>query len=123
MVCTVLFSVITVRRGVNEEDRSPAAKALKEYGNLRMDTDVMRCKALCHFAAGLYYIGYGRRGGKAGWRYADDASSRQGGAVACTCPWLHFYGCTDSSIYYHLAHEAIDPWKKEGKFRKRISSS
>ena len=66
--------------GVNEEDRSLAARALKEYGNLRM-----ALQALCHFAAGLYYIGYGRRGGKAGWRYADYASSRQGGAVACTC--------------------------------------
>ena len=28
------------------------------------------------------------------------------------------YGCTDSSIYYHLAHEAVDPWKKEGKPKK-----
>ena len=28
------------------------------------------------------------------------------------------YGCTDSSIYYHLAHEAIDPWKKEEKPKK-----
>ena len=28
------------------------------------------------------------------------------------------YGCTDSSIYYHLAHEAVDPWKKEEKPKK-----
>ena len=28
------------------------------------------------------------------------------------------YGCTDSSIYYNWAHEAIDPWKKEEKPKK-----
>ena len=28
------------------------------------------------------------------------------------------YGCMDSSIYYHLAHEAVDPWKKEEKPKK-----
>ena len=48
-------------------------------------------QALCHFAAGLYYIGYGRRGGKAGWRYADYASSRQGGAVAVSYTHLDVY--------------------------------
>ena len=31
---------------------------------------------------------------------------------------LTLYGCTDSSIYYHLAHEAVDPWKKEEKPKK-----
>ena len=28
------------------------------------------------------------------------------------------FGGTDSSIYYHLAHEAVDPWKKEEKPKK-----
>lgn len=71
--------------GVNEEDRSLAGQGVERIWQSPDGYGCDALQALCHFAAGLYYIGYGRRGGKAGWRYADYASSRQGGAVACTC--------------------------------------
>ena len=74
-------------------------------------------QALCHFAAGLYYIGYGRRGGKlvgVMQTMLPLVKVEQSRALAV----VTLYGCTDSSIYYHLAHEAVDPWKKEEKPKK-----
>ena len=45
---------------------------------------------------------------------SDDFTEEQARALVV----VTLYGCTDSSIYYHLAHEAIDPWKKEEKPKK-----
>ena len=103
--------------GVSEEDRSLAARALKEYGNLRMDTDVMRCKLYAILLPAYTILGM------------EEEAAKLVGVMQTMLPLVKaeqsralvvvtLYGCTDSSIYYHLAHEAVDPWKKEEKPKK-----
>ena len=45
----------------------------------------MRCKLYAILLPAYTILGMEEEAAKAGWRYADYASSRQGGAVACTC--------------------------------------
>ena len=103
--------------GVNEEDRSLAARALKEYGNLRMDTDVMRCKLYAILLPAYTILGMEEEAAKlvgVMQTMLPLVKAEQSRALAV----VTLYGCTDSSIYYHLAHEAVDPWKKEEKPKK-----
>ena len=103
--------------GVSEEDRSLAAKALKEYGNLRMDTDVMRCKLYAILLPAYTILGMEEELAKlvgVMQTMLPLVKAEQSRALAL----VTLYGCTDSSIYYNLAHEAIDPWKKEEKLKK-----
>ena len=100
--------------GVSEEDRSLAARALKEYGNLRMDTDVMRCKLYAILLPAYTILGMEEEAAKlvgVMQTMLPLVKAEQSRALAV----VTLYGCTDSSIYYHLAHEAVDPWKKEEK--------
>lgn len=103
--------------GVNEADRALASKALKEYGNLQMDTDVMRCRLYAILLPVYTLLGM------------QEEFDRLGGIMQGMLPLIKaeqsralvlitLYGCTDSSIYYNLAHEAIDPWKKEENPKK-----
>ncbi|WP_455665402.1 transcription termination/antitermination protein NusG [Phocaeicola sp.] len=103
--------------GVNEADRALAAKALKEYGSLQMDTDVMRCRLYAILLPAYTILGM------------KEEFERLAGTVQGMLPLIKaeqsralalvaLYGCTDSSIYYNWAHEAIDPWKKEEKPKK-----
>lgn len=103
--------------GVSEEDRSLAAKALKEYGNLQMDTDVMRCKLYAILLPAYTILGMEEEAAKlvgVMQTMLPLVKAEQSRALAV----VTLYGCTDSSIYYHLAHEAVDPWKKEEKPKK-----
>ena len=103
--------------GVSEEDRSLAARALKEYGNLRMDTDVMRCKLYAILLPAYTILGMEEEAAKlvgVMQTMLPLVKAEQSRALAV----VTLYGCTDSSIYYHLAHEAVDPWKKEEKPKK-----
>ena len=103
--------------GVSEEDRSLAARALKEYGNLQMDTDVMRCKLYAILLPAYTILGMEEEAAKlvgVMQTMLPLVKAEQSRALAV----VTLYGCTDSSIYYHLAHEAVDPWKKEEKPKK-----
>lgn len=103
--------------GVNEADRVLAVKALKEYGSLRMDTDVMRCKLYAILLPAYTVLGM------------EEEVMKLIGIMQTMLPLIKaeqsralalvtLYGCTDSSIYYNLAHEAVDPWKKEENLKK-----
>lgn len=103
--------------GVSEEDRALAAKALKEYGSLRMETDVMRCKLYAILLPAYTILGMEEEAAKLVGIMQTMLSlikAEQSRALAL----VTLYGCTDSSIYYNLAHEAIDPWKKEERLKK-----
>ena len=103
--------------GVSEEDRSLAARALKEYGNLQMDTDVMRCKLYAILLPAYTILDMEEEAAKlvgVMQTMLPLVKAEQSRALAV----VTLYGCTDSSIYYHLAHEAVDPWKKEEKPKK-----
>lgn len=99
------------------EDRALAAEALKQYGNLRMDSDVTRCK-LYAFLLPAYTI-------------LDDkeACDRIIGMMQGLLTSLKaeqsralllvtLYGCTDSCIYYNQAHALVDSWRSEENPKK-----
>ena len=103
--------------GGSEADRFLASKALKEYGSLRMDTDVMRCRLYAILLPAYTILGM------------KEESDRLAGILQGMLPLITaeqsralalvtLYGCTDSSIYYNLAHELIAPWIKEEKTKK-----
>lgn len=103
--------------GVNEADRAFAQKTLKEYGSLQMDTDVMRCRLYAILLPVYTLLGM------------EEEFNHLAGIVQGMLPLIKaeqsralvlvtLYGCTDSSIYYNMAHEAIDSWKKEESPKK-----
>lgn len=105
------------KEGVSEADRNLATRTLKEYGNLRMDTDVMRCK-LYSILLPAYTI-----------LDMKEEAEQLIGIVQGMLPLIKaeqslalilttLYGCTDSSIYYDMAHKIIDPWRKEADLKK-----
>lgn len=107
--------------GVSEEDRSLAAKALKEYGNLRMDTDVMRCKLYAILLPAYTILGMEEEAAKlvgVMQTMLPLVKAEQSRALAV----VTLYGCTDSSIYYHWRMRRLIRGRKR-KSRKRISSS
>lgn len=107
--------------GVSEEDRSLAARALKEYGNLRMDTDVMRCKLMlfcCRLI--LYWVWKKRRQSWLALCRLCFLSSRRSSRVHLL--WLHFMVVRIAvSIIIWRTRRLIRGRKR--KSRKRVSSS
>ena len=96
--------------GVSEEERSLADRALKEDGTLQMATDVMRCKLYAILLPAYTILGMEEEAAKlvgVMQTMLPLVKAEQSRALAV----VTLYGCTDSIIYYHLALEAIDPWK------------
>lgn len=103
--------------GISEADRDLATRLLKEYGNLRMDTDVLRCKLYSILLPAYTLLGM------------QEEIDKLLGIVQGMLPLIKaeqsralilttLYGCTDSSIYHDKAHEIIDLWKKEENLKK-----
>lgn len=103
--------------GISEADRDLATQLLKEYGNLRMDTDVLRCKLYSILLPAYTLLGM------------HEEIEKLLGIVQGMLPLIKaeqsralilttLYGCTDSSIYHDKAHEIIDLWKKEENLKK-----
>lgn len=97
---------------LTDEDRALAAEILRQYGNLRMDSDVTRCK-LCALLLPAHTI-------------AGDGDSRDRmiGMIQGLLTTVHaeqsralllvtLYGCTDSSVCYDGAHAVVDPWRAD----------
>lgn len=108
--------------GVSEEDRSLAARALKEYGNLQMDTDVMRCKlyAILLLLLILYWVWKKRRQSWLALCRLCFLSSRRSSRVHLL--WLHFMVVRIAvSIIIWRMRRLIRGRKR--KSRKRVSSS
>lgn len=102
---------------VTAEDRALAAEILQQYGSLRMDSDVTRCK-LYALLLPAYTI-------------LDDkeACERIIGIVQGLLSGLRaeqsralllvtLYGCTDNYLYYGQAHALVDPWQAEENPKK-----
>lgn len=103
--------------GVNRHDRELAEEALREYGSLELDTDVMRCKVYSVLLPAYLIIGDG------------DGFNGLLGTVLSILPVVKaeqsralllvvLYGCTDSSIYFRQAHEIVDRWRGEAVSKK-----
>ena len=103
--------------GTTEEDRALARKVLRQYGNLQLASDVMRCK-LYALLLPAYKI------------LADnDHFDRLLATIRTSLPLIQaeqaralllvtLYGCTNSCLYHDQAHALIDPWRKENPLKR-----
>lgn len=98
--------------GIPESDRQFAREVVSQYGNLQMETDVMRCK--------LYSIllpAYALTGDQETFNtlvstvrsILPAVKAEQSKALLL----VTLYGCTDNSIYYEQAHQLTHAWRIE----------
>lgn len=103
--------------GVTEADRQLATETVQQYGNLRMDSDIMRSK-LYALLLPAYTITGNRQ-----------ESERLIGTLQAMLPLIKaeqsralllitLYGCTNSCLYHTQAHEIIDKWRQEENPKK-----
>ena len=95
--------------GVTAADRELAAETLRTYGELQLDSAVMRCKLYSLLLPAYTILGdEERQKSLIGTIVSFLSLIRAEQSLALLL--LTLYGCTDSSIYYYRAHELIDPW-------------
>ncbi len=94
------------------EDRALATEPLRQYGNLQMASHVTRCNLNSLLLPAHTILGN---------RLACETllstiqailpivKAEQSRALLL----VTLYGCTDSSIYHGMAHDAVAPWRKE----------
>lgn len=100
-----------------EEDRELAKEALRQYANLRMDTDVMRCKLYAILLPAYTILGDGENRDRlicTMQTILPAVKAEQSKALLL----VTLYGCTDSSIYQGQAHELTDVWRRESNPKK-----
>ena len=99
------------------EDRELAAETLRTYGELQLDSAVMRCKLYSLLLPAYTILGdEERQKSLIGTIVSFLSLIRAEQSLALLL--LTLYGCTDSSIYYYRAHELIDPWSRESSPKK-----
>lgn len=99
------------------EDRNIATKVLREYGNLTLNSNIMRSKSYALLLQAYTIL--------------DETANRESQLIAIqkmlpavraeqsrALLLVTLYGCTDSHLYYDQAHTLIDPWLSE-EFPKR----
>ena len=103
--------------GVTAIDRELATETLRAYGELQLDSAVMRCKLYSLLLPAYTILG------------DEERQKSLIGTIVSFLPLIRaeqslalllltLYGCTDSSIYYYRAHELIDPWSRESSPKK-----
>lgn len=105
------------KSGVTEADRKLAAETLKQYGSLRMDSDIMRCKLYALLLPAYIISGNRQEAEKLiGTLQAmlPLIKAEQSRALLLTT----LYGCTNSCLYHAQAHEIIDKWRQEENPKK-----
>lgn len=102
---------------VTTEDRALATETLQQYGNLRMDSDVTRCKLYALLLPAYTILG------------DKEACDRIIGMIrglltslkaeqSRALLFVTLYGCTDNCIYCEQAHALVDPWRVEANPKK-----
>lgn len=103
--------------GVTEADRQLATETVQQYGNLRMDSDIMRSKLYALLLPAYTITGN------------HQESERLIGTLQAMLPLIKaeqsralllitLYGCTNSCLYHTQAHEIIDKWRQEENPKK-----
>ena len=103
--------------GATEADRKLAAETVKQYGNLRMDSDIMRSKLYALLLPAHTILGN------------REEAEKLIGTLQAMLPLIKaeqsralllitLYGCTNSCLYHTQAHEIIDKWRQEKNPKK-----
>ena len=98
--------------GITEEDKKLASEVLQQYGNLQMDSDVMRCK-LYALLLQVYTVSG-----------AKEECEKLIGTIRALLPLVQaeqsralllvvLYGCTNNSIWHAQSHAIIDLWRND----------
>lgn len=103
--------------GVTAVDRAVAADALRQFGHLQVDSDIMRGKLYAYLLVSYTILGDTER------------RDRVVGTILSLLPvmkaeqsrallYCALYGCTDNHLYHREAHRLIDPWRTESQLKK-----
>jgi len=100
------------RGTVTEDDRNLAKSILRQYGNLGVDSGVLRCR-LCALLLPCHILledlsGFDRLH-VLSRELLECVSAEQAKALLI----VTLYGCTDNYMYYSQAHYIVDPWRCE----------
>lgn len=99
------------------QDRALATETLQQYANLRMDSDVTRCKLYALLLPAYTILGdketCSRMAGVIQGLSATVKAEQSRALLLVT-----LYGCTDSCIYHGQAHEIVDNWRAEKSPKK-----
>lgn len=102
---------------LTKEDHELATKAIKQYGNLTMDSHVLRCKLLAILLPAYAILGeetaYNEMLATA-QTLLPLIKAEQSRALLLTT----LYGCTDNNLFYEQAHALIAPWRNEENPKK-----
>lgn len=103
--------------GATEADRKLAAETVKQYGSLRMDSDIMRSKLYALLLPAHTILGNRKEAEKLIGTLQSMLpliKAKQSCALLLTT----LYGCTNSCLYHTQAHEIIDKWRQEENPKK-----
>lgn len=103
--------------GATEADRKLAAETVKQYGSLRMDSDIMRSKLYALLLPAHTILGNREEAEKLIGTLQSMLpliKAEQSRALLLTT----LYGCTNSCLYHTRAHEIIDKWRQEENPKK-----
>lgn len=103
--------------GATEADRKLAAETVKQYGCLRMDSDIMRSKLYALLLPAHTILGNREEAEKLIGTLQSMLpliKAEQSRALLLTT----LYGCTNSCLYHIQAHEIIDKWRQEENPKK-----
>lgn len=105
-------------QGVSDEDRVLATQLIRTFGNLEMDSIVMRCK-LCSLLLIAYIIlEYTEEAAKIISTIHTYIGMLPNAPQMRALLFVTLYGCTNNHIYRNEAHALVDPWTKEEKPKK-----
>ena len=97
---------------LGKEDELLVREVLKGYASLRVETDVMRCKVYSLLLPAYKLLAQ------------EEEFERLHSTLRNMLPLVKavnsralllvtLYGCTNSNLYYRMAHELVDPWRDD----------
>lgn len=103
--------------GATDDDRALAGEAIRQYGNLQMESDVMRCKLYAQLLSAYTLTG------------DEEACRELLGTIRSILPAIRaeqsaalllvtLYGCTNNYQYHLQAHAIVDRWRTETNPKK-----
>ena len=102
---------------IPETDKQFARKVIAQYGSLRMETDVMRCK-LYSILLPAYALAGDLKAFEALVSTVEAILPAIKAEQSKALLLVMLYGCTDSSIYYEQAHQFTRSWRLDKNPKK-----
>lgn len=106
--------------GPPDAGKALAQEAIRTFGQLQLDSDVMRCKQASILL--MAYTVAGEWDERDKWKaFARTILPLLKAEQARALLLVTLYGCTDNNIYYREAHELVAPWRNAPNRKKSKS--